>query len=94
MITELPKTVHLEPEDETTVGNYFVSNYPPYSFWKTERAGEAMAALERYLPQILLLESISISPFVESAVTSAISKFTPTKMRQGLRATWRQRPRN
>jgi oxygen-independent coproporphyrinogen-3 oxidase len=32
---------------ETTVGNYFVSNYPPYSFWKPERAGEALAALER-----------------------------------------------
>ncbi len=47
MITELPKTVHLEPEDETTVGNYFVSNYPPYSFWKTERTGEAAAALKR-----------------------------------------------
>jgi coproporphyrinogen III oxidase-like Fe-S oxidoreductase len=47
MITESPKTVHLEPEDETTVGNYFVSNYPPYSFWKTDRAGEAAAALER-----------------------------------------------
>jgi oxygen-independent coproporphyrinogen III oxidase len=47
MITELPKTVSLEPEDETTVGNYFVSNYPPYSFWKTERTREAAAALER-----------------------------------------------
>lgn len=47
MITELPKTAHIEPEDETTVGNYFVSNYPPYSFWKAERAGEAAAALER-----------------------------------------------
>jgi oxygen-independent coproporphyrinogen-3 oxidase len=47
MITESPKTVHLEPEDETTVGNYFVSNYPPYSFWKTDRTVEAAAALER-----------------------------------------------
>src|SRR5882724_2230114 len=32
---------------ETTVGNYFVSNYPPFSFWKPERAGELLAALER-----------------------------------------------
>jgi oxygen-independent coproporphyrinogen-3 oxidase len=34
-------------EKETTVGNYFVSNYPPFSFWKPERAAEALAALER-----------------------------------------------
>lgn len=34
-------------EKETTVGNYFVSNYPPYSFWKPEFANEAHAALAR-----------------------------------------------
>jgi oxygen-independent coproporphyrinogen-3 oxidase len=34
-------------DEETTAGNYFVSNYPPYSFWQAERAGEALAALER-----------------------------------------------
>jgi len=34
-------------EKETTVGNYFVSNYPPFSFWKPEHVGEAGAALAR-----------------------------------------------
>ncbi|MCC6389895.1 MAG: coproporphyrinogen III oxidase family protein [Bryobacterales bacterium] len=34
-------------EDATTAGNYFVSNYPPYSFWRQERAVDAFAALER-----------------------------------------------
>ena len=34
-------------QKETTVGNYFVSNYPPFSFWKTERIGELYSALER-----------------------------------------------
>jgi oxygen-independent coproporphyrinogen III oxidase len=34
-------------EKETTVGNYFVSNYPPFSFWKPERVGEVEAALDR-----------------------------------------------
>ena len=34
-------------EKETTVGNYFVSNYPPFSFWKPERVGEVAAALGR-----------------------------------------------
>jgi oxygen-independent coproporphyrinogen III oxidase len=32
---------------ETTVGNYFVANYPPFSFWKPERLGEVAAALGR-----------------------------------------------
>ena len=34
-------------QKETTAGNYFVSNYPPYSFWKAEHTGELEAALER-----------------------------------------------
>ena len=34
-------------ESETRAGNYFVSNYPPYSFWRPERVGEAHAALDR-----------------------------------------------
>jgi oxygen-independent coproporphyrinogen-3 oxidase len=32
---------------ETTVGNYFVSNYPPYSYWRPEAVPEFAAALER-----------------------------------------------
>lgn len=31
----------------TTVGNYFVSNYPPFSFWKPDHVGELMNALEK-----------------------------------------------
>src|SRR5467141_1736140 len=34
-------------QKETTVGNYFVSNYPPFSFWKPEFVPELFAALER-----------------------------------------------
>lgn len=32
---------------ETTVGNYFVSNYPPFAFWKPECVSEFLAALDR-----------------------------------------------
>lgn len=32
-------------QEKTTAGNYFVANYPPFSFWKREQAGEAHAAL-------------------------------------------------
>src|SRR5207249_10536781 len=34
-------------EKQTTVGNYFVSNYPPFSFWKPERVHELHDAIER-----------------------------------------------
>ena len=34
-------------EKQTTVGNYFVSNYPPFSFWKQDGVGEFRTALER-----------------------------------------------
>jgi len=37
----------VRPEEETTVGNYFISNYPPYSFWTQDHVSEAHAALER-----------------------------------------------
>ncbi len=33
--------------EETTVGNYFVSNYPPYSFWSPHQVPSAEAALDR-----------------------------------------------
>ena len=33
--------------EETTAGNYFISNYPPYSFWNPEQVSQAHAALER-----------------------------------------------
>ena len=32
---------------EKAVGNYFISNYPPYSFWKPEFVDGAVAALDR-----------------------------------------------
>jgi oxygen-independent coproporphyrinogen-3 oxidase len=37
----------LPPPVQTTVGNYFVANYPPFSFWKPERSAEAYAALQQ-----------------------------------------------
>ena len=47
-ITITPERAPAPPlEKQTTVGNYFVSNYPPFSFWKPEDVGELYAALER-----------------------------------------------
>ncbi len=50
MSTTIPQQVppaSAQPEKETTVGNYFVSNYPPFSFWKSEQVDQAYAALRR-----------------------------------------------
>jgi oxygen-independent coproporphyrinogen-3 oxidase len=42
-----PAPATIPVEKETTVGNYFVSNYPPFSFWKPEHTADVDAALER-----------------------------------------------
>ena len=42
-----PRTPAPALQKATTVGNYFVSNYPPFSFWKPEFVPDFLAALER-----------------------------------------------
>ena len=37
----------LASDSDTKAGNYFVSNYPPYSFWTPDHVNEAYAALAR-----------------------------------------------
>jgi oxygen-independent coproporphyrinogen-3 oxidase len=43
----VPATPAPPIEKQTTVGNYFVSNYPPFSFWKPENLADFYNALER-----------------------------------------------
>lgn len=46
--TTIPSFPIVFTEDhDTKAGNYFVSNYPPYSFWKPDYAGEALTAIDR-----------------------------------------------
>src|SRR6185295_11494804 len=40
MTTDIEKT-------KTEVGNYFVSNYPPFSLWKPEHISDAIEALDQ-----------------------------------------------
>jgi oxygen-independent coproporphyrinogen-3 oxidase len=44
MLTETPPAV--VTDEDTTGGSYFVSNYPPYSFWAPSNTEEARAALD------------------------------------------------
>jgi oxygen-independent coproporphyrinogen-3 oxidase len=46
-VTERPVETVQNGREDTTGGNYFVSNYPPYSLWTPDRVGEAHAALDR-----------------------------------------------
>ncbi len=42
------QTVQAPPlEKKTTAGNYFVSNYPPFSFWKPELVPDVIQSLDR-----------------------------------------------
>jgi len=43
----MPATEKQNDHKATEAGNYFVSNYPPFSFWKPDFVPEAEAALER-----------------------------------------------
>src|SRR5579862_6986501 len=33
-------------QEKTGLGNYFIANYPPFSFWKPNHLTEAMVALQ------------------------------------------------
>src|SRR5262245_56254627 len=48
-IPESPAGLPARPpiQRETTAGNYFVSNYPPFSFWKPEFVPEFAARLDK-----------------------------------------------
>ena len=41
------QTARSRDREQTAAGSYFVSNYPPYSFWNAEEVRHAHAALER-----------------------------------------------
>lgn len=48
MSTTTEQPVQAPPlEKKTTAGNYFVSNYPPFSFWKPEFVPDVVQSLER-----------------------------------------------
>ena len=46
-MSNTPTTVAPPLRHETTAGNYFVANYPPFAFWKPEFVSQFEATLER-----------------------------------------------
>ena len=50
MASETSHSLHQVEAKQTTVGNYFVANYPPFSFWTPERVSDAFAVFEQ-MPQ-------------------------------------------
>ena len=57
-----PKTSAPPLRHETTAGNYFVANYPPFAFWKPEFVSQFEAALEDGSSQATLGQYVHI-PF-------------------------------
>lgn len=47
MSTQAPAPPNQNASKETTVGSYFVSNYPPFSVWTGDHAEEALSVLDR-----------------------------------------------
>ncbi len=47
MIASVKQRLPVLKKPETTGGSYFVSNYPPFSFWSAEHVPDAQAALDR-----------------------------------------------
>lgn len=43
----MPELSAAENQEKTGLGNYFIANYPPFSFWKPEYVTDAEAALNR-----------------------------------------------
>src|SRR4051812_32480758 len=46
-MTATAELIQLTNDNETRAGNYFVSNYPPYSFWTPDHVPDALAAIDR-----------------------------------------------
>ncbi len=66
--------------DETEVGNYFVANYPPFSYWDAETAKTVRGLLDQPQKPGVPLGVYFHVPFAGSAATSATSASTPTRM--------------
>jgi oxygen-independent coproporphyrinogen-3 oxidase len=46
-LTQTVRPLPLDTEKETRVGNYFVANYPPFSFWTPEQVGDLQHTLDQ-----------------------------------------------
>ena len=44
---ESPKARPSASEEESALGNYFIANYPPFSFWTAQQVEAGLAALDR-----------------------------------------------
>ncbi len=53
MSTQTDNTISLQQveEQQTTVGNYFISNYPPFAYWSQDQAEKVWAMLDQPAPK-------------------------------------------
>ena len=50
VVTQTVRPLPVDAEKDTKAGNYFISNYPPFSFWTPERLHEVYEALDTPAP--------------------------------------------
>ncbi len=70
------------PDVKTAAGNYFVANYPPFSFWRPERKHEALTALRSRRSRARRGGSTCTCPFAASGATSVTSRSTRAATRR------------
>ena len=75
-------------QEKTGLGNYFVANYPPFSFWKPTYLPDAQAALDRAARARHAAGALPAhSRFAANAASSATSASTPTRTPATSRST-------
>ena len=68
-------------QEKTGLGNYFIANYPPFSFWKGDTLPEATAALNR--------PPVPGTPLVQRIPNSLMRNPSPTVLSKQLPdASW------
>ena len=77
-------------QKETTAGNYFVSNYPPFSFWKPSMVPELEAAMARPPAADTPLGLYVHIPFCRKRCHFCYFKVYTDKDSAAIRATWRR----
>ena len=84
----------LETLDDTKAGNYFIANYPPFSFWSEKDLPCVESMLASPTPGLAPLGLYYHVPFCRKLATFATFGCTPIKIPPMSVATWRQPCRN
>eukprot|EP01031_Cornospumella_fuschlensis_P005686 gene5686-7064_t len=85
-VLETPAPAAEKQVEQTEVGNYFVSNYPPFSFWKPDQVPVVEAVLQRPAPANIPLGVYFHIPFCRKRCHFCYFKVYTDKNAQEIKA--------